>query len=72
MVLTRNPETGKMEASLSASGWLAIGTMLVAVAGSYAVMQATISRITTQLDRIEQRQLELSQRISRIEGKVGG
>lgn len=70
MVLTRNPETGKMEASLSLSGWLALGTMLVAVAGSYAVMQSTITGITTQLDRIEARQVELGQRISRLEGRI--
>jgi len=69
MVLRRG-EDGRLEASLSPSAWLAVITLVIAAAGGYSVMQSTIDRVGTQLDRIEAKQAELAERISSMEGEI--
>lgn len=69
MVLRRGDD-GKLEASLSPSAWIAVLSLVVAAAGGYRVMQVTLERFSAQLDRIELKQAELAERVSRIEGSV--
>lgn len=71
MVLRRGND-GRLEASLSPSAWVAVLGLVVAAAGGYRVMQVTLERFAVQLDRIEAKQSELSERISRLEGEVKG
>lgn len=71
MVLRRSDD-GRIEASLSPSAWITVLTLVVAAAGGYRVMQVTLKGFSKQLDRIELKQNELAERISRIEGQAGG
>ena len=69
MVVRRNDD-GKWTASLTPGAWFAVAPIAASIVGGWYVLRADMEQQRQLLERIEQRQIQLAERVSRIEGQI--
>lgn len=69
MVVRRNDD-GKWTASLSPGTWLAVLGVSAGIIGGWYTIKSEMAAQRRLLERIEERQIDLVQRVNKIEGRI--